>query len=121
MGTGRTARCACGYESGMLYLGCGMSGPAVNFPCYCKDCKQLVVVDLLKKRIRCPRCRRKHPLVIYDEPEMIGQIGSRVIERYVEVKQRYGRELTLTNGTYVCPQCGQHRLKFSTLEMVLWD
>ena len=121
MGRGIDAICDCGYESGLLLLGCGMSGPAVLFPCYCKDCKELVVVDLLKKRIRCPKCRRKRPLVIYDEPEMIGELGSEVVDRYSESTHRLGRDLTLTNGTYLCPKCGQHRLRFGTGPLALWD
>ncbi len=57
------ATCPCGYESDMLFVGCGMEVYAGIVPALCRHCRKYVTVDPSKPRLRCSTCGRKPEVV----------------------------------------------------------
>ena len=54
MGDMLVATCPCGYESDMLFVGCGMEVYAGIAPALCRHCRKYVTVDPSKLRLHCP-------------------------------------------------------------------
>jgi len=110
MGSIVVANCGCGYEKEM-HLGGGMMNfeTYCGFPVYCPACEQLFVANLFEEPIRCPECSSNRVLP-YDAEELCVTKGSVVFDWFVEV--RNDRALELTNGEYLCPDCGQFTLSF---------
>jgi RNA polymerase subunit RPABC4/transcription elongation factor Spt4 len=110
------AFCACGYKK-ELYLGGGMKNFTTycNFPIFCRKCKLLLEVNLLKKDVVCPICQHFDYLA-YDDPSLIKQKGNEIFSWNYE---KIGRKLVLTDGKYLCPSCGQFSLSF--VNVGNWD
>ncbi len=58
MGGMYEARCPCGYTSGTLLEGRGMSGPdSARVLARCRGCREILSMRASKSTGRCPRCR----------------------------------------------------------------
>jgi len=80
------------------------------FPCCCEECESVVEVNLLFEDVQCPKCNGK-AVIPYDDPSMIKRIGNKSVASW-NMKEKIGRELILTNGSYWCPKCKKPTLKF---------
>ena len=118
MGTIIRAECRCGFQKEMC-LGGGMLNFTKHcaFPMYCGQCKILFEANLFRKRIPCPSCRGTRDVVPYDDERVCRSKGEEVFQWATEDK--IGRDLALTGGKYLCPQCGQFTLSF--LMAGCWD
>lgn len=119
MGAEVTARCECGVEARIL-IGGGMASFTTTcyFPCLCESCHDVVQVNLLAKRPRCPNCRAARPIP-YDDPRLIGSPGRHAVA-YWNVQDQVGRGLGLDDGDYKCPRCGKMTLRFADSGLC-WD
>ena len=111
MGSQVSATCQCGLRATTL-IGGGMFNfeTMCCFPCLCERCRTVVEVNLLAKQRRCPQCNSKK-VVPYDDPALCERAGDSEVASW-NIPGPRGRELTLTNGNYRCPQCGQMTLRF---------
>ena len=107
-----SAHCNCGLEEEDIHLGGGMSSSTTyfGFPCYCETCRTLFEGNLLAKRQVCRKCRRKS-ILPYDDERFWKTKGDIIFSRTIE--GGIGREISLTDGKYYCPACGQFELEFS--------
>ncbi len=104
--------CKCGVNK-TLPIGGGMSSfrALSYFPFACTDCKLVVAANSMDDEPTCPKCSGKN-LVRYDSPLLLFEIGDIVTVQW--------GDLELTNGTYICAECGKPRLEFSSGSL-LWD
>ena len=111
MGSMVRAECLCGFERGVR-IGGGMlnSGGRCGFPCLCGGCHDLVEVNLLAKRMKCPDCGSGE-VVPYDDPSLAGSPGKEEVAGW-NMRGKGGRKLSLTDGNYKCPRCGRMALRF---------
>ena len=72
------------------------------FPVFCKNCKSSALVNLLETTADCPRCAGTK-LIPYDNDEL-SHTGDKTIFSW-NVRD-LGRQLVLTDGDYLCPECG---------------
>lgn len=117
MGSVIRARCNCVYEKKM-YLASGMVDfdTCFWFPLFCLDCKILFEGDLYMKKIICPNCKSQHA-VPYDSDQLCHKRGQVVFE--CNTDERIGRKLRLTEGDYLCPECGRFTMTFE--DVGDWD
>ena len=120
MGATVHANCACGFESRYLRIGGGMRSfkTFCAFPVYCRSCATLQTPNLLALPVTCGVCRGEE-VTAYDDPSLIGEAGAEEVVTW-NASGRLGRVLKLTNGTYFCPACRQHTLRF-TPGGLKWD
>ena len=113
------ARCDCGYHSGQLLIFGGKSNfqSVCWFPAYCPGVKEVLLINMYQTPLASPGCTEAQPLP-YDHPSLVGKPGRHPIAGW-STKDRIGRNLVLTNGTYLCPVCGQKTLRFFPTGM--WD
>lgn len=118
-GTMVEARCECGYKSGNLLLFGGKANfqRVCLFPAYCPGVKKVLLVNMFDEKPRNPDCASGQ-LTPYDQPTLVGVKGKGVIASW-NTHKRLGRDLKLTDGTYLCPVCGQKTLRFYPVGM--WD
>ena len=112
MGSSVFGTCECGNVI-HSWIGGGMEDfmEVCSFPCLCVTCNAVVEANLLQKPCPvCPRCQST-ALLPYDDPELTGTPGARTIASWNMVAE-LGRELRLTDGTYYCPECKGHHLRF---------
>jgi len=96
------ATCTCGYNSGVLFDGCGMAGEKSNRAlARCDHCRQIVSIPDTGGRHRCPTCRRK--VVVLPVPSNI--LGE--------------RPRADPFGPLECPQC--QRVAMRLVHAGLWD
>lgn len=127
MGSEVIATCQCGVNASIL-IGGGMETHETicYFPCLCERCHAVVQVNLLDKRKRCPQCKTTK-VIPYDDPRLsmnlvktpksslfTGAVGE------WNAKEILGRDLSLPEKNYRCPQCGQMTLCFTDGDMC-WD
>ena len=119
MGSEVVAQCECGLKATIL-IGGGMANfmNTCYFPCLCERCRMVVQVNLLAKRKQCPKCRMTK-VTPYDEPRLVGRIGEDEIATW-NMGEQLVRKLILTNGDYICPQCGKTTLHFADSGLC-WD
>ncbi len=119
MGSEVIATCDCGIRENIL-IGGGMFNFTTTclFPCCCENCDNVVEVNLLSEDKKCPYCKSK-AVISYDDPRMIKSIGNKSVASW-NVKDRIGRELIITNGSYWCPKCKNPNLKFED-SGTCWD
>jgi Zn finger protein HypA/HybF involved in hydrogenase expression len=112
MGSIIKAYCDCGYENTMP-LGGGMKNFTTycNFPFFCEECRILFEENLFEEQMLCPKCKGTKTIP-YDKKCL--QKGTSVFEWNIG-----DRELTLTDGKYVCPECGNSTLTFE--DEGCWD
>jgi len=118
MGSQVEAICKCGHEETFM-IGGGMANftEVCMFPCLCQDCNVIVGANLLEKSVVCPKCKCKR-VVAYDQQEMCKRTGKKTVAEWNA--EALGRMLTLTNGDYYCPSCGNFDLSFAE-GFMLWD
>jgi len=88
------------------------------FPCLCERCRDIVQVNLISKKIRCPECKSTK-IIPYDSPNLIGSPGEKIVAKWNPIKKG-GRQLILTDGKYKCPKCEKMSLKFEK-SGIRWD
>jgi DNA-directed RNA polymerase subunit RPC12/RpoP len=112
MGSTVNVYCTCGVSK-RLPVGGGMNSfkTLSYFPYACKDCNLVVAGNSRQEEPLCPKCSGKN-LVRYDDPSLLYKKGD-------EVTVRSG-DLELTNGIYICAECGKPSLEFSEGHL-LWD
>ena len=112
MGTQVKAICQCGLEKDILIGGGKLNHKTTSyFPCYCRDCKDVVQGNLKQLFKRCPN-HKSHRISSYTKRELIGIEGKGTIVEQGKHK--------LTNGTYKCPRCEQMTLHFQDTQL-FWD
>jgi hypothetical protein len=118
MGCTAIASCPCGYDSGELFIGQGMTGPdPCHFPAYCKEGNHLVDVNMLDHPRRCPAGHKMEP-VPYNAKSLNKEIGLKVVADWNWLDEK--NHLVLTDGRYLCPACKQYTLAFREGTM-MWD
>ena len=117
MGTSTDAHClACGYDT-FLMLGGGMRNHTTYaaWPVACKVCSAVTTANFKQSPLMCEKCESENVTQITDRHEWQGD-GKVIVT--------WGK-LTLTDGHYRCPQCGEFELRFGTNAgghgMVMWD
>ncbi len=111
MGSQVKALCQCGVESEVLIGGGKLNFRKVQyFPCQCKNCKDVVQVNLKSRKLKCPNC--KEVVIPYNHSALVGVVGNKIIAQSFDD--------ILTNGTYQCPKCENHNLRFVSDHM-RWD
>ena len=119
MGTIIIARCQCGFYSGDFHAGGSMVGSVEAFyaPALCEKCGIFLVENYLQKHARCPECRSR--VTFYNEPRLQDQSwcsGKTALSWHVGE----GKEVfELPDTGYLCPNCGEKKLRFS--EPAHWD
>jgi len=112
MGSLINAYCGCGFENTMP-LGGGMENFTTycNFPFYCEECRIFFEANVFEEPVSCPKCKGSET-VTYDRKCL--QKGSSIFKCSVG-----DRELNLTNGKHICPECGKNTLTFE--DAGCWD
>jgi len=119
MGSSVNALCECGYQASSL-IGGGMANfmEVCHFPFLCEQCREIVEVNLLEKKLRCPKCSSKS-VIPYDDKKLLGKAGKLEVASW-NMEEQLGRVLRLTDGKYLCPSCGEYKLSFAPGD-ILWD
>jgi hypothetical protein len=119
MGSQVIAKCSCGLETEIM-IGGGMENfmTTCYFPCLCENCHNVIQVNLLAKRRRCPRCKKSNPIP-YDDPRLSKTPGKNFVAEW-NMQDNLGRVLVLTDGKFKCPKCGKMSLEF-TDSGLCWD
>lgn len=117
MGSVIRARCNCIFEK-EIYLASGFDNfdTYFNFPMFCPECKTLFEGDLYSKTTICPNCKSMHGIP-YDSDQLCHKRGQVVF--VCNTDERIGRQLRLTEGDYLCPQCGRFTMTFE--DVGEWD
>ena len=112
MGSQVIAKCKCGVNKS-LSIGGGLLNHSSTqlFPCYCKNCRDLVGGNLKDEKQLCPECKQEG-IKPYNTPELMGVKGlKKVAQSFDEI---------LTDGNYKCPKCELMTLQFIATSLV-WD
>ncbi len=111
MGSMINAKCKCGYVKENMCLGGGMMNftTECSFPYYCEDCNSLVEANVYDANKKCPECNSNN-LISYDDRKICKPKGNEVFSW--NVSGEIGKELTLSEGDYLCPDCGKFNLRF---------
>ena len=119
MGSSLTASCECGYTTGQLMVGGGIQTFKTTyiFPAFCRDCQDLVATNLLDEQPKCEHCGSDRAKAYGDE-SLQGEAGSEVIVSWGHPANESG--VTISNGTYLCPSCGEFQLRFEQ-GGIRWD
>ena len=119
MGSAVIAICDCGVNEEIL-IGGGMMNFTTTcyFPCCCENCNEVVQVNLLSKKMRCPKCRSQK-VTPCDDPKIVDKLGNKTIAEW-NMQGKIGRELILSDGSYWCPKCKKPNLRFEDGGMC-WD
>ena len=117
MGMSTDAHCfACGYDTALM-LGGGMANHTTYaaWPVSCKRCAAITTANFKQLPLICQGCESSD---VHPPADLQWWTGDgNVIESW--------DTLTLTNGHYRCPKCGEFELRFSTNagghSTVMWD
>jgi len=116
------AHCKCGFESGAIYAGGGMSNflKVCNAPAICLNCNIFLIENYIEKHSKCPKCREK--VTFYNDPKVQEQV-SESYETYNDIfswniNDEKG-EFRLPNTRYYCPGCNEMTMEF--LSVGNWD
>jgi len=112
MGTSTDAHCyACGYKT-FLMLGGGLANHTTYaaWPVSCKVCSAVTTANFKQSPLVCEACGGADVIPLTDPAIRKG--GSEVVEGW--------GDLTLTDGEYKCPRCGEFALRFGHGH-ILWD
>lgn len=110
MGSSVSASCSCGYSADAM-IGGGMLSfhNTCLFPAICNECDEIVEVNLMAESLACGTCDSEN-VQPYTKDDLKGEPGSTsVVEWNYE---RDGFPTLLTDGTYLCPRCGDFGLRF---------
>lgn len=91
--------CDCGYQAGKFFEGVGMNpdGPVVELTS-CTHCREVIAVNVLAQRHRCPRCRRAVATRLRSREDWMARSGAPALQ---------------------CPKCEQRLLQFELVGA--WD
>ena len=106
-----SAKCECGFETTMK-LGAGKSNykTTCNFPYHCKDCYSLSVLNTLSDKQSCKKCFSEE-VISYDNDSLrAGKSSNPVFGWNINDKS-----FKLTDDFYICPQCREFKLKFTSI------
>jgi hypothetical protein len=85
------------------------------WPVTCESCSAVTTANFKQSPLVCGKCNGSKAVPITDSREWMGD---------GEVIVNWG-ELTLTDGRYRCPKCGEFELRFGTNvgghRMMMWD
>ncbi len=117
MGQMIRAKCNCGFQTDVMYLGGGMMNHTVSciFPNYCKDCKSLFEANMYDKKIICNKCGSTNT-VPYNNSQVVKSLDDTVFD-WSPVQMN--EELKLSKNNSLCPQCNEFALEFIFVGM--WD
>jgi Zn finger protein HypA/HybF involved in hydrogenase expression len=105
------ASCDCGFRTElMIGGGTGLFASLAMFPGFCRQCRQLVPLNLAAMPITCSLCKTGD-VTAYDDESLQGKPGANVIASW-DFTEKIGRVVALTDGTYLCPTCGEFHLRF---------
>lgn len=115
------AKCKCGFESGGIFAGGGMRNFArvCNVPALCENCRDLVVVNYIRKDLKCPKCRKR--VVVYNDP-ILQQARKKVAgesDIFSWFIDKLKCSFVLPDVYYLCPKCGKKRMRF--IDIGCWD
>jgi hypothetical protein len=117
MGSSTDAHCfACGYDT-FLMLGGGMANftTYAAWPVSCNVCSAITTANYKQSPLVCVECKSTNVIPMTDPQEWKGD--GETIENW--------SDLTLTNGHYRCPKCGEFELRFGTNAgghgKIMWD
>lgn len=103
MGYAVTADCqSCDYTT-RLWLGAGRNDHTTraDWPVHCASCREITVANYVQAPLACSRCGSTEVTKI---EEVAGSPG--------DTRLTWG-DLTITDGAYRCPRCGEPALRFS--------
>lgn len=102
------AKCECGFEQ-TLMLGAGKATfqTAFAFPFYCKDCTSICILNLFDEKLPCENCQCENPIP-YDNDSLRLHFSDEEVFGWNANSQTR----KLYNDFYLCPKCGEHKLKF---------
>ena len=120
MGSQVIASCPCGIEE-WISVGGGMFefNQFCQFPCLCKNCNNIVEINLLTKENRCPKCRSRK-VIPYTAPELQDVTGNEEVASWFSIDRFDNQPLILNTGNYKCPRCNNMTLVFSDSGLC-WD
>ena len=112
MGLQVIAICECGVNA-KISVGSGRLNykEIEYFPGYCKNCNEVIQINLKDEFSFCKSCSRDIAIP-YNDPELIGNIGQEIVSR------SFGN--VITDGTYYCPSCNNMSLRFLQGQL-FWD
>ncbi len=116
------AHCKCGFNSGVIYAGGGMSNflEVCNAPAICLNCDIFLIKNYMKEQSKCPKCRKK--VVFYNDPQVQEQVSESHKESSCifcwNVSDEKGIFLLL-DKKYLCPECKEMTMEF--LSTGSWD
>ncbi len=109
---------SCNYD-GNLSLGSGRMTYDVSFkwPVLCRGCHSLTVANYLADPLSCSLCGSEDVKRI-DAPDV--SLGEGEVE-HTNYHSKIGDLTYYTDDLYLCPKCGEFRLKFEDYPNLLWD
>ena len=111
MGDLLTAQCNCGYSKG-IRTGGGFISTGDKFPAFCRECKDIVEVNLNDYPATCPKCD--------GDVKLYNQSLARHRKRKAKWSWLFrGIENRTVRSPSLCPSCGNNSLEFITF--ALWD
>ncbi len=102
--------CKCGFDTDTFFAGGGFhdSETKCSAPAVCRNCKEFLVKNYLKKYSKCPVCRKK--VTFYNSPSLqieSSQTGSNNCNIVFSWD-----DFCLPGTLYWCPKCKEMRMKF---------
>ena len=102
--------CKCGFDTDTFFAGGGFHDSETNCsaPAVCRNCKEFLVKNYLKKYSKCPVCRKK--VTFYNSPSLqieSSQTGSNNCNIVFSWD-----DFCLPGTLYWCPKCEEMRMKF---------
>jgi hypothetical protein len=111
MGIGIEICCPC-FGSYKLSIGPSPRPPKKCwFLFLCRDCRCCSSLNIHAAQLRCQHCESED-VVPYGDPDAIGERGEKVIFQCWPCERFSPDVLTLTDGKYWCPTCGQYTASF---------
>ena len=114
MGSIISAHCDCGYVVEMP-LGGGMRNfnECSNFPFFCEECRIPFIENLFAERYSCPECKGTKVFAYGDKKSCLKK------GKVIFSESANNRKFVLTDGKYICPDCGNSTLTFK--DAGCWD
>ena len=119
MGTGLEVSCPC-FGSFTLQVGPRNSPPDFClFPFLCTECESVSCLDIHAESLACEHCDSAS-VVPYGSPPAVGELGPAEVFACWPCDRFSADQLTLTNGTYLCPTCRRYTARFRDTG-IRWD
>jgi hypothetical protein len=104
------ASCPCGYHKERLFLYGGRANfkTICLFPALCKTSREITLINVLDPR-RDPRDCKASDALSYEHPSLAPTEPGKSMSYW---RLSNERTVTIYEGGYVCPRCGQRTLRF---------